>query len=332
MQPTLVICASQPGILYLNGLFSGEISPDEPLIRPVSPRGAVYMDFRPLENGYLPVTRKIVFSGGKPMGESVERAEDIGAVLWPGGICEIEITPPVSATQDIRRFSFGGHTFSISGEIPKLYCGRHLLGTLPEGASIPKVIKMQEGYVFSGESGGSKYLLTADKALKNGTGFLSADEIEIGDDETITAKLKEKDIAGHATIEKWRLSAEGLELVSSEQGWEDETAKHPQSAEETAIAAVQAALLGKTDEALEYLHEDLRDKNPLDNLFGKYDLCTQMKYAHPDNKPCIALIRLENERLAVAEPLYYGCVHNDGQYLIDRFYLSPDHLPLAVKI
>lgn len=317
MQPTLVICASQPGLLYLNGLFSGEISPDEPLIRPVSPRGAVYMDFRPLQNGYLPVTRKIVFSGSKPMAESVENAEDIGLVLWPGGICEIEITPPVFGTAKARSFSFGGHTFSISGDVPKLYRGEYLLGTLPEGAGIPKVIQMDEGYAFYGDAGTSKYLLTADPALKNGTGFLSADEIGIDDDETIAATLLQNDVAGHATVEKWRLTAEGLELISSEPGWKDGRAKKPETAEQTAIAAVQAALMGKTEEALDYLTEELREENPLDQFFGKYDLCTEMKYAHPDNRPCIALLRLAGERMAVAEALYYSCKESEDGFLID---------------
>lgn len=318
MQPTLVICASQPGILYLNGLFSGEISPDEPLIRPVSPRGAVYMDFRPLESGYFPVTRKIVFSGGKPMAESVEKAEDMGVILWPGGICEIEITPPPFEDTAPRRFSYGGHDFVISGDVPKLYCGQHLLGTLPEGASTPEVFKLEGGYAFMGRSNGAKYLLCSDAALKNGTGFIAADEISIEDDETITAVLLEKDIAGHASTEKWRLTPSGPELISSEPGWQNGRAKAPETAEETAVAAVQAALMGKADEAAGYLSEEMKNKNVLDALFGKYDLCTTMKYAHPDNRPCIALVRLAGEHMAVAEPMYYSCQMTDDGYKIDQ--------------
>lgn len=317
MQSTLVICASQPGILYLNGLFSGEISPDEPLIRPVSPRGAVYLDYRPLKSGWAGVARKIVFSGGKPMPESVENAEDIGLILWPGNISEIEITPPSTLEAGARSFSFGRHTFSIRGEIPKLYCGDALLGTLPENAAVPRVIKTHSGYAFLGEAGGGMYLVTADAQLENGTGFLSADEIEIDPDGIITATLKEDDFAGHATVEKWRLTPDGPDLISSEAGFLNGKAKTAQSSEETALSAVQAALLGKADEAQSYLTQELKEEEPLSRLFGKYDLCTEMKYAHPDNRPCIALLRLEGENMAVAEPLYYSCRKTEGGFLVD---------------
>ncbi|MBQ3574644.1 MAG: hypothetical protein IJA26_03195 [Clostridia bacterium] len=318
MQSTLVICASQPGILYLNGSFAGEAAPDEPVIRPVAPRGAVYMDYRPLSGGYLPVTRKIVFSGGKPMPVSVENAEDIGAILWPGNICEIEITPPAFAARDARSFTCGGRSFSIRGEIPKLYCGKQLLGTLPEGASIPRMREMDEGFAFTGSAGGLEYILTADSMLKSGTGFLSADKIAVDADGIITATLLEDDIAGHATTERWRLTAEGLELLSSEAGWAGGSAKHPQTAQQTALAAVQAALMGNLEEAEAFLSEELAQGEPFADIIGKYELCTDMKYAHPDNRPCIALIRLENEHMAIAEPLYYSCEKKNGAFSISR--------------
>ena len=318
MQATLVICASQPGILYLNGSFLGETAPDEPLIRPVSPRGAVYLDYRPLKGGWAGVARKIVLSGGKPMPESVENAEDIGLIFWPGNISEIEITPPCLRSDAARSFSFGRHTFSIRGDVPKLYCGDSLLGTLPEDTDIPKVIQMAAGYAFLGQAGSGMYLLTADADLQSGTGFLSADEIDIDSEETITATLAEDDFAGHITVEKWQLTPDGPELISSEPGWQNGKAKQPETAEQTALAAVQAALMGKTDEAEAFLTEELKEKQPLSKLFGQYDLCTEMKYAHPDNRPCIALLRLEGEHMAIAEPLYYSCVKKDGVFRIDQ--------------
>ncbi len=316
MQSTLIICASRPGILYLNGSFAGELAPDEPVIRPVAPRGAVYLDYRPLENGWAGVARKIVFSGGKPMPVSVESAENIGLIFWPGNISEIEISPPPTGKIPARSFSFEKRRFSIQGEIPKLYCGDNLLGMLPEGASEPQVIKMDAGYAFLGKAGNEMYLLTADANIKNGTGFLSASEISIDGEENITAILKEDDFAGHMTVEKWHLTPEGLELVSSEPAWQDGRAKLPETAQQTALAAVQAALLGKTGEAEAFFTDELKESNPASDLFGKYELCTEMKYAHPDNRPCIALLHLEGEHMAIAEPLYYSCVHNGERYLI----------------
>lgn len=317
MQATLVICAAQPGMLYLNGYFAGEVAPDEPLIRPVAQRGAVYLDYRPLKGGWLPAARKIVFSGGVPLKESVEEAEDIGAVVWPGNICEIEITPPPCGAADARKFSIGGHGFSIRGEVPKLYCGDRLLGTLPEGALVPRLYETPAGCVFLGEAPGGMYLLSADAQLERGTGFLSADKIEFSADGSIRALLSENDFAGHGAAEKWQLTPEGLQLISSEPVWSGGSPRMPERAQDTVIAAVQAALLGRAEEAEQYLSDALRSENPLNGLYGKYEMCTEMKYAHPDNRPCVALIRLIGEHMAYAEPLYYICVRRDGRYWIE---------------
>ena len=317
MQSTLIICASRPGILYLNGCFAGELAPDEPIIRPVAPRGAVYLDYRPLENGWAAVARKIVFSGGRPMAASVESAENIGLILWPGNISEIEISPPATGKAPERSFSFENRSFFIRGDIPKLYCGNHLLGTLPEGAGIPRAIRTDGGCAFLGEAGNEMYLLTTDGGIKNGTGFLSASEIKADGEGNITAILKEDDFAGHMTVEKWHLAPEGLELVSSEPAWQGGQANIPETAQQTALAAVQALLLGKTAEAEAFFTEEIKESDPVSGLFGKYELCTEMKYAHPDNRPCIALLRLEGEHMAIAEPLYYSCVHNGERYLIE---------------
>lgn len=322
MQPMLVICASQPGILYLNGCFAGEVSADDPLMRPAAPRGALYLDYRPLADGWAALARKIVFSGGMPMAESIESAEGIGAIIWPGGICEIEISPPASQAPAAQRFSFGGHSFSIQGDIPKLYCGDTLLGSLPERAALPAVRKLPGGYVFTGETPGGMYLLTSDAALRGGTGFLSAEKIEIDAEGNIQAFVSENDFAGHAALENWRLTPEGLELVSTEEGWSGGSRRHPESAQDTVIAAVQAALTSKDDEAAEYLSEKLRGENPFGALYGKYELCTEMKYAHPDNRPCVALIQLEGEHLARVHPLYYSCIHQGGRYLIDEIKIG----------
>ena len=93
MQPTLVVSATHPGILYINGHFDGETCLDAPLIRPVGSRGALYLEYRPLSSIHLPMARKLVFSGGIPLPESVEEAENLNVILWPGNVSEVEISP-----------------------------------------------------------------------------------------------------------------------------------------------------------------------------------------------------------------------------------------------
>lgn len=322
MQPTLAVCAAQAGILYLNGQFSGEISADEPLIRPIAPRGSVYLDFRPLTNACLPIARKLVFSGGKPMSESAQSCEDIGIILWPCGVTEIELAPPPFPQAQARNFSFDGHMFSVCGVKPKLYSGDRLLGDLPEGASLPRAIKTPNAYAFVGDANGAMYLLTVDTDLKNATGFLYADKIEFDVSGDVRATLFERDFSGHARIESWQLTADGPTLLSTEAAWADGSARLPKNAEETALAVVQAALLGKKAEVRAYMTEELFASEKLDALYAQYELCTEMKYAPTDNRPCLALLHLPNERIAIATPLYYACIRENGSYLLDQIEVS----------
>ena len=67
MQPTIIFTAPVPGMIYLNGHFAGEASGDHPLFAPVSPFGAVYIEYRPLARGYPATATKCVFSGGRKL-------------------------------------------------------------------------------------------------------------------------------------------------------------------------------------------------------------------------------------------------------------------------
>lgn len=323
MQPMLVMRASHAGILYLNGHFSGELSADEPLIRPVAPRGALYLDYRPLTSARASVARKLVFSGGRPMAQSIEEAENLSAVLWPSGICEIEITPDGLGEGHANRFSFDGRVFSLIGAPPKLYRDEYLLGELPEGASLPRARKMDAGYAFVGEADGGMYALLADEALQRGMGFLTADQIEIISGEALSTTIAANDFAGHTLRESWRFTKEGLMLLSSKASWAAGAARRAESAEETVLAAVQAILLGESAEAEPYFAEEFRFTEFAQALETQYALCTNMKYPHPDERSCVALLRLENERMAVAQPLYYRCKKIDGRNFIESAEL-PD--------
>ena len=86
MQPMLAVTAPHPGLIYINGRFSGEVSREQPLLRPVCATGALYLDYRPLTNACRAMARRIVFSGGAPMMESIEAAEDLSSVIWPGNV------------------------------------------------------------------------------------------------------------------------------------------------------------------------------------------------------------------------------------------------------
>ena len=310
MQPTLILRAPHPGLISINGRFAGEAGPDDPLIRPVQPRGAVYLEYRPLVSGCRSMARKLVFSGGEPMLRSMEEAEGVDIVIWPGGEVELELTPR-SGRGEARRFQAAGRSFSLESD-GRLTCEGRALAALPPGAEVPEYRSLPGGAALLGGCEGGRYLLTADPDFRAQTGLLRAQRIDIEADGRIRAVSGRSDLVGHGTLEIWRLAPEGLTLVSSDTAWADGAPRWPKTAAETARAAVEAALAGLDGEAEGYLTEALRDRNPLGGIRDRCDLCVEMRYAPPDPRPCVGLLTLLGENLARVRPLYYRASPTGG--------------------
>lgn len=319
MQPILALSASHPGILYLNGSFAGELSAAIPLMRPIGGRGAVYLDYRPFTNACRSMARRLVFSGGEPMAESVEENENLNVIIWPGGTVEVELIPEVRAAESLS-FEFAGHHFTL--EACRLLCDGHPLGRLPEGAQLPEGRAFPEGIALLGRCSGGNYLFTCDPACTHQSGFLQARQLEMENDGRIRAVVSPGDLVGHARLESWRLTPEGLMLISSEPAWANAAPHWPQTPEETAIAALEAAMAGLDDEAERYLSPALRTKLSPAALRAMGDLCVKMKYAHPGARPCVGIVKLEGGRLARIMPLYYKASPSggaQGPWQIDEF-------------
>lgn len=328
MQPTLALSAPHPGILYINGRFAGEISGDEPLFRPVSSRGALYLDYRPLSTACRSAARRLVFSGGEPMPESVDAAGDVQAVIWPGGTVEIEIAPP--ETTDSRVFSLAGRIFRLETGGMRLFCEGRPLSSLPRGANPPVHRALSGGAALLGECPGGSYLVTVDEAFTRQTGFLFARQIEIEADERIRAIFAPGDTVGHSTLEIWRLSPEGLQLVSSEAAWLHGAPRWPQTPRDTAIAAAEAALAGLDGEMENYLSPALRSRIHARDIREICDLCVPMKYALPDPRPCVGLLRLQGERMARVLPMYYRAAPvggPQGPWQLEEIEFCPNFPP-----
>lgn len=305
MQPTLVLAAPNPGIVYLNGQFAGELGPQQPLLRPAAPRGALYIDYRPLNDLCRPLARRLVFSGGEILAESAESADKLNIILWPEGVSEVEIAPD---PWQLPRSSFrhGGFLFELEGGAqPRLLCDGRLLGSLPEGAQPPAVHSLPGGEALLGSCAGGMYLLTADRDFRSQTGFLRAQRIEIDPDGSIRALLPAPDPVGHAVRESWQLSEAGLRLLSSQPSFLEGVPQWPQSAEGAAIAAVEAARAGRMEEAENYLAPRLRQQHPLEAIVALCDLCVAMKYAPPHSRPAVGLLRLQSDSFARVRPLFF---------------------------
>ena len=310
MQPTLILTAPHPGVLYINGRFAGEVDPDEALMRPVPPRGAAYLEYRPLSSACHAMARKLVFSGGEPMARSAEEAEGIDVVLWPGSAVEVELSPEPRRGRALR-FQADGHTLELEAD-GRLRCDGRELAALPPGAQQPEHRALPGGAALLGLCEAGQYLLTLDAQFRVQTGLPRARQIDVEPDGGIRAVVARDDSVGHAALESWRLAPEGLTLVSSEPAWADGAPRWPKTAAGAARAAVEAALAGLDGEAEGYLAPALRGRNPLANIRERCDLCVEMKFAPPDPRPCVGLLRLETANLARVRPLYYRASASGG--------------------
>lgn len=320
MLPTLVFTAAQPGLLNMNGSFAGELSAEAPLIRPASSHGALLLDYRPMDDAHRPMARRIVFSGGMPLAESIEAAPGISCVVWPGGIIEIALSP-MEYLPDRQVFSRGGFSFLLEGgPEPSLQCeGKHFC-TLPEGAEMPELRNLRDGLALLGKCRDGRYLVTANARMQGVTGFLRAKELEAQEDGQIRALIVTGDIAGHAAREEWRLTPAGLELLSSIPVWEHGSPRRPQTPEETAIAAIEAAMAGLYDEAENYLAPSLRGFASLRSVSGDFDLCVRLKFPLPGLEDCVGLLKLEGGNLAKVSPLRFRAIPSnraDFPFLLD---------------
>lgn len=313
MQPTIIISAPQPGIIYLNGRFAGEVSENMSVMRPVNPQGAVYIEYRPLTNACRSMARKIVLSGGIPLRESIEEAEDIFTVAWPNGVLEAELTPEAVLRTVYIPFEAGGRQFAIeSGARQRLMLAGHVLAELPEGAEAPEFRRMESGSALLGSCRDGMYLLCTDHDFSHVIGFLTALHIEIESDSRVRALTSRRDLTGHALLESWKLKPEGLVLENSQSAWANGAPHWPQTPAETAYAAAEAAMEELYAEAEEYLTPALRGKQLPQRIREQFDLCTDMKYGVADGRSCIALLRLEGGNFASAHPMYYRASASGG--------------------
>lgn len=303
MQPTIICAAAAPGMIYLNGRFAGEASAERPLVAPVSPGGALYLEYRPLTGAGLPLARKCVFSGGAPMAESLAQAAGLSCVVWPGGALEIELTPPQSS---VERFQLEGLPCALTrGESTTLMLDGVAIA-LPEGAGMPRLLRLPGAAALLGDvAGGGQYLAALTADLSAQSGLVAADAIESGGDGLFTAIAALGDRVGHGRLEQWLVDGDGARLVSSESVWSDGAPRWPQTAEDAMLAAVEAALAGLDAEAEGYLSPALAAAKPLAAVGEACDACAPMRYGAPDARPCVALLRAENAHLATARPLYY---------------------------
>lgn len=322
MQPTIICTAPGAGVVYVNGRFAGEASRERPLFAPVSPCGAVYLEYRPLglEGG---LATKLVFSGGMPLEESLSDSDGVCAVAWPGGALEVEFALHRASTEC---FIVDGMACALTRGAETCLTLNGLRVSLPDRASRPELIRVDGAAALMGEvDGGGQYLaaLTADMTAQ--TGLLTAARIDLPDGGLISAIADLGDSVGHGRLEQWLLDANGLNCVSAQSVWSEGAPRWPATAEATMIAAVEAVLAGQDAEAAGYMSPALAQAAPLDAISAVCDLCVPMRYGVPDPRPCVGLVQTKSDRFAAVRPLYYAASQTGGRqgpWRIDGIWMS----------
>ncbi len=313
MQPTLIAASAVPGLIYVNGRLIGEVEEGRPQTLPVSPFGAVYLEHRPLGRSHLPMTQRVTFSGGKPVPESLEQAQGVEAVLWPGSLLEVELTPEDSVCglpQPARREGYDctlwGNRLHVSGG------GADALCTLPEGALMPEVTSSGALPCLKGAlEGGGEYVQVYAPGFGHLLLSLTGERVQVEPGGGVQVLVDPQDLVGHAQLEIWQVGEAGCTLTRREPLWSRGAPAWPQNPQDTALAALQAAQQGLMDEARGYLLPMTPCEQALEQARSSRG-CVLLPRPLPSGEPGVGLLHLENDHLLRVEPVRYRAEPSPG--------------------
>ncbi len=324
--PVLYISPDTAGLVYINGHLAGECGAATPLVMPVAPQGAVYLEYHPLRAGVLPVSRRLNLAGGY-IAPGSEPIEEMYIVAWPDSVIDVEISPrrtgPLAGAQ---RLSAGGcELYVLAGDgapgVARLVRGGELMeARLPAGARDARALETSDGRVMLlGRCDAGEFAQIYDAQ----TGALALDvagrEISPAERGGVQVLRATGDAAGHVLREVWRPSGRGyacrLLAVSRERP------DPPDSPERAALMLAQALLMGRDEEALELLSEPARAQlGALRALVGRYDACCALKYGRPPGR--IGLMKLVTPGYARVHALAYRASPAGAGWLVDEVRLD----------
>ena len=284
MQPILLLRSLRPGAIYLGGRFAGEVDADRELILPVAAQGVQILELHPYDDS-VPLARRLVFAGGVPVADAWGGLSGIHAVVWPGGMVEVEIS-----------------------DAPQI-----------EEMPPPRMLGELEVYEKDTENGRLIIVRRAGHELLRVAGR----EAMLRADGSVYVVEDLNDEVGHARAVVYMPGAEGYEAVSVDMLWSNGMPMWPETAEGCAVATLQAALLGLTGEAGGYLAPGYAlESVPVNILIDGYDACTRMRFPAPGSESAVALLKLEGENLFRATPVFYRASLSggmQGSYKIEHF-------------
>ena len=326
MQIIAAVNSPVEGMVYINGRFAGETGPDSPLILPVNPHGTLYLELRPFARRWRAGSHRFRFSGGELEAESASDACYV--MLWPGGVCEIALTPLAALPQESEFTTIDGLPVAlIRGEASLLRVGQSAVA-LPDGAALPHThLTLNGAELYLGAAGEGEYLAAFAGGDLRPLDAVTADRIQRDEGDIFRAFTALNDTVGHIRMDVFAPTAEALRLTSSEYLWAEGAPRWPRTAADTAPAALEAGFLGLSAEADGYLVHKLRGANTVENAISGYETAMPLKYAAPGALPGVGLVRRIAPRVARVDALRFHAVPGggtQGPWLIDSMQESAE--------
>ena len=322
MQPVLIVSSGVPGAIHVNGRFAGEAASEAEMALPVSPRGPLIIEHRPLVSGYLPMTRRITWSGGQPI--ALSDAAGVEMAAWPGGAVELLMTPETRQARARALFDENGLVLEMEGGRLNASTGNARRSyPLPEGALAPEIQRLEGAICLRGECETGAYLIALGDDVTNPLLNITGREALLSPGGEARVLEDMDDVVGHARLIRWAFSDGQFSEVSVEHFWTRGAPEWPSNPEGAALAALQAARLNLMDEARAYLAPGAIS-DALEAAPGSAGVIS-LKYPLADGRPAVGLIELTGDWLATIRPVFYHASPlggPQGMWRLDQLTLS----------
>ena len=324
MHPMIMITSAFDGLISINGTYQGEVRTDAPLFRPVSPFGAIVIEFRPFQPFALSIAARIAFSNGKPVERSIQPDRCVFVTSWPFGITEIALSPALihASAPSVKTLTGAGRTFKFIKAAAFSYLetqfqGRSHAYPLPEGAMEP-VFAEGDGVLFaSGETSDRlRYTLvltqTAEHLLLSVTGreitFLPGGKIRV-----VRAL---HDLAGHEKAEIYAQKDAQFEIESEEILQNPNGEFRAVTPAECALCIAESIILGLDDEMSPYLSPAFSLSDETRSLIASSASARPLRFTPPDGRNAVCVMKPASPFFTEAVPIYFRGEMTDGMWKI----------------
>ncbi len=331
MLPIILVQCAQPGLLYVNGAFCGELS--APQMLPVRPDGRVYVEFRPLAGAAFPLATALDFVGGV-LQPTLPRC--VYAVQWPDQIIDVELRPlllPTAPAQhttvDTLRAGSLTLTHQRTRQGDSLCLDDTPIVDLPEGLHSLRAHPLTKGVLVTAERQDLAWawLLTPDiDGTLTLADTLVAQQLTWEPDGTLQAVIPQQDTVGHVLTARY--GPDMVRFVPQERrlGFIPGAPRWPQTPLDTFRAYLDAVRLGAQEEAAAFVVPAVHQPNPLPTFDAVVPLPRPLAHP-PENAPlALGLLHLAAENLGQVQAICAHAMpmqHAQGAYLLDQLAPMP---------